>query len=784
MGHPVTTDQRKEHSAMFLMDDIFRLARESIVDEARIHLHDFGGTDHFLDDHTIIHTSENTNSEAATIYFTSQLGSVSWPSYSGKLSDGDDSSVYAYKSDETRSKSTAKWSLGSKTIRSRRTLTSLSVASQGQDETLSGRLSSSADVPLIKLSPINLENAQIVPEIQSEDESAKYSRHTEEERAILASLHLISLKALESHILSSKLPVSQDFAVDASRRQHKEIDALNHQRGSQLEMLRRDQTVSSASPTSLVEHEGIQTLSSLVTSKCEAKEVIEWKDLMEWFVCAVIGLYSKALCGDDLPGFDWDDVVIDEFGIVWINIFPSNPDSSLPPSPHSFSVDLANLSKLFLFLIDRISATDCLDRHLDKHFLNTLIPSILQYLIRHLISTGALIPVCGLSEMEELVRESINACHATLPNDLNLDDCLKWIMREVLIRVYSLEADPHSPTFTNFTKLLEPALIEIRKHFDPDLYEEAKRMTSWMELLRKLALGKEILNDVSFLKLSFFKPTLLSLQEKLQNLISTVDESDEKTKLSPHSSHSSPHSPHEANLDSPFRTLSSSSHLRQEFVQLLTTLHSLVTSFPTSITPSRDTEQDLVMNESFIGSHVEHVDPTEKFSSSLFDEFDDETLARSLVRCRRVCELVGVEECILDFKTFFDRTVSILSSSNRLVRTAARSLFDHIVDMPSVLPQLPYQWNRLRSAFHDGWPEEQHTMLLISTKWIKATRDGASLPPFPVSQFDWDGLIQADLSGTDPLIDSISLIGLLKHTSIADRVGQATETSRIPRSVD
>ncbi|KAK2955430.1 hypothetical protein BLNAU_9658 [Blattamonas nauphoetae] len=184
------------------------------------------------------------------------------------------------------------------------------------------------------------------------------------------------------------------------------------------------------------------------------------------------------------------------------------------------------------------------------------------------------------------------------------------------------------------------------------------------------------------------------------------------------------------------------------------------------VSTSHTVHPELIINESLLLNHVGDLDPTEKFHSSLFDEADNEILTRSLIRCNSVCGLVGADQCILDPPTFFDRTVSVLGSSNSKIRTAAMSLFSHLNHMPSVVPQFPSQSNRLHFAFRDGRPEEQHALIWISMMWINKVIFEASLPPFAWTQFDWDWLNSADLSWKTLLLDSLDLLMSLRFCTI------------------
>ncbi|KAK2948347.1 hypothetical protein BLNAU_16693 [Blattamonas nauphoetae] len=282
-------------------------------------------------------------------------------------------------------------------------------------------------------------------------------------------------------------------------------------------------------------------------------------------------------------------------------------------------------------------------------------------------------------------------------------------------------------------------------------------------------------NDTSFLKLSFFRPTLLSLQAKFQQLASSLDGPDENSTSSLHSSHSSPHTSLDAHHDSSLRTISSSSHFKQESLQLLNILHSLLTS-PLPLSLQNHHPPHIPDTAFTIYELDDNVSPTERFNSSLFDEVDNEKLARSLHRCFSVCELVGAENCIDDVPEFFDRTVSVLGSSNNLLRAAAFSLFLSLVDTMAIIQMLPHLWDRLRSAFRDGQHEEQFALIRISTCWIVHNLGTHSLPPFPATDFDWDGLITADLQMEETFLFSIILLEYIRHRSIEAQIGKTNAT--------
>ncbi|KAK2948504.1 hypothetical protein BLNAU_16573 [Blattamonas nauphoetae] len=555
---------------------------------------------------------------------------------------------------------------------------------------------------------------------------------------------------------------------------------------------------------SLLERDNVKTLRSFVASKCEAGEEVEWKDLMEWFVCAVIGLESAISESNGSFWFDWDDVVVDGFGTARIILSASHSDSSPPHSPQSFSDGIVSLSLLFLTLIDTISTSNCLSKRIEPYFRKNLSRVVIRHFVHHLVNTGQLVPGRDPSKLEELVysyfdRDTSFVDWMSTDRDGLLEHLLSisrstsvfllFHAKSLVNRInWASNQDVYFllPQYRTFTELLEPEVVKMSKQFDSDIFQEATRISEWKEFLQKVAGGDEVeeffelldfdfQNDTSFLKLPFFRPTLLSLQAKFQQLASSLLETAGSSTSSPHSSHSSHHTSLEAHFDSSLRTHSSSSHFKQESLQLLNILHSLLTSpLPSSrrkYSPPDFTDRKLHLIQQ------DHVNPDEKFDSSLFDEVDNEKLVRSLVRCRSVCRLVGIEVCIRDFPVFVDRCVSVLHTTDTNVRMAALDLFMKIPPTLSTISQLPRWWNRLRSSFRDGQYEEQLCLIRISAIWIGVPMKLGSLPPFPAKEFDWDGMIHASLIDDNIFILSIDLLEKLRHSmiKIMDSAAEVTD---------
>ncbi|KAK2939858.1 hypothetical protein BLNAU_25232 [Blattamonas nauphoetae] len=510
-----------------------------------------------------------------------------------------------------------------------------------------------------------------------------------------------------------------------------------------------DPTSSKDSEDSLLEREDTITLLSFVTSKCEAEKVIEWKDLMEWFVCSVIGLDSKVSWLADSFSFGWGDVILDGSGTARINLFPSPSDSSPPHSTQSFSAAISNLSHLFLVLIGQCSMSNCLPERINPHFRDKLVPTVFLRLINHLIDTDRIVPIFEPSDLDEVIGETINNCNKELDNGLGLHDALLWIVAMVYVLVNIIE---NAGLVSHTVRLTDPEF----DYHSPLFTGKADHVVE--ELLKKIADGEEVENDKSFLKLPFFRPTLLSLQAKFQHLASFSDHSEDSSMSSLHSSHFSPHTSLEAHIGSSLRTRSSGTLFKQESLQLLTLFHSLVTSpLPPSL-PKQSPDDSFQAILAFYP--LNDLDPTERFDSSLFDEEDDEILTKSLIRCFFVCELVGAEHSPT-IKSALSRPQSTTVSSNAegLLPIASR-----VESTPLCIPR----W----------MAEEQYALIQISAIWIDVISDGEALPPFPFSEFDWDGLFTTDLSDRNTFFASIRLIMAIRSCSIENKIEQ-TQSNHI-----
>ncbi|KAK2940324.1 hypothetical protein BLNAU_24769 [Blattamonas nauphoetae] len=310
--------------------------------------------------------------------------------------------------------------------------------------------------------------------------------------------------------------------------------------------------------------------------------------------------------------------------------------------------------------------------------------------------------------------------------------------------------------------LLDSEIKILRRDFDAALFEEARRISSWKELLRKVAGGEKVMTDAS----------LPPIEEPKSGFIDGGIR---------------------GQFDDIFAILALfSQHLSRDTRQFFPSNSLFVTTIQTRITPTSDhpslsphlPSHSFSYQPDFSEQLLTLVQPddislTERFHSSLFDETDNEKLARSLVRCKSVCGLIGAEKCILDIAIFIHRTVSVLGTSNSLIRAAAFSLLRYLDGTSFLIPLLPRLWNRLRSAFRDGHPEEQLALIRLSARWIMDQMGESCLPPFPAAEFDWDGLISADLSDINAFIFSVLLIMFLQLRPIKEQIGREKTLSII-----
>ncbi|KAK2951092.1 hypothetical protein BLNAU_13935 [Blattamonas nauphoetae] len=422
--------------------------------------------------------------------------------------------------------------------------------------------------------------------------------------------------------------------------------------------------------------------------------------------------------------------------------------------------------------------------------------------MNHLVSAGHVVPICTQSETDEIMNLVTDLIKESFPLRSDFYSMLLLIMEGAYCAIRSLEksgavsqtvrlthGNPklRSQHFKNFVKLLEPELEVIRSQFSSDLFEEARRISSWKEFLQTFAGGEEVEIDTSFLKLPFFRTTLLSLHAKFPKLVSSVDGSAGISTSSLLSSHPSPHTSLETRFDSSLRTLSSSAPFKSESLHLLSSFSSLLSSQLTSITPSRTIPPELFASGTVIQSQTRNTDPTETFDKSIFDEEDNEKLAQSLIRCRSVCDVVGADKCIRNISAFVHQTVSAIGSSHTLLRAAAFALFRCLVQTPKdffemketkwycrslVIRLWPSLWTRLSSQI-ERQPEEQLAFVRLASTWLVESRADRSLSPFPFAEFDWEILYSADLSWKTHFYEALDLVMSIRSCSSEEQIGIA-----------
>ncbi|KAK2955428.1 hypothetical protein BLNAU_9656 [Blattamonas nauphoetae] len=135
------------------------------------------------------------------------------------------------------------------------------------------------------------------------------------------------------------------------------------------------------------------------------------------------------------------------------------------------------------------------------------------------------------------------------------------------------------------------------------------------------------------------------------------------------------------------------------------------------------------------------------FDISLFDEADDQKVVASLRRCHAVLEATQSTDCIVDVGTFRTFLISGLHSSNFVVQMECHYIFFDIADfLPTVDDPRDSKFQSLRSAFRDGSYYELISLLELWVRWFDNNDRDRHGHVMVESDFDFDGLLNADLS--------------------------------------
>ncbi|KAK2955394.1 hypothetical protein BLNAU_9622 [Blattamonas nauphoetae] len=321
--------------------------------------------------------------------------------------------------------------------------------------------------------------------------------------------------------------------------------------------------------------------------------------------------------------------------------------------------------------------------------------------------------------------------------------------------------------------------------------------TEWMKMMETIEKDATLGTDLSFLLSRCLRSTLLSLQSKHLLITDPLqNEENTETESSSNKNHTHPPSlPFQPNatlngtdassltsstsistqLSLPSERSSFDSHIlaSDQLVfpsdsivhhsrQILSAIHLHLTrphhtSFPWDIYHPNNAESIL---DAHLQPSPQFVDQNAKFDISLFDEPDDQKFVASLRRCLAVLEATESTECIVDVDTFRTFLVSALNSSSLAIPFECHTLFFIIADfLPTVDDPREDRFLSFRTAFRDGTYWEKMTLLHLWIRWFQFTSMGGHGQMMVESDFDFDGLLAADLSDTHHFDDACVFVG-------------------------
>ncbi|KAK2955933.1 hypothetical protein BLNAU_9093 [Blattamonas nauphoetae] len=146
----------------------------------------------------------------------------------------------------------------------------------------------------------------------------------------------------------------------------------------------------------------------------------------------------------------------------------------------------------------------------------------------------------------------------------------------------------------------------------------------------------------------------------------------------------------------------------------------------------------------------------------------------SLHRCLNVIDATKSTQCIVDIHSFLPFLISGLHSSNSVVQFVCFTLFfklrhfDRKVDDPR-----DHQFQSLRKAFRDGTYWQNMTLLHLWMRWLEDTHGSGSTHVIAESDFDFSGLLDADLSDRHLFNFTCSFVGRVLFN----------DTNSIPKNV-
>ncbi|KAK2954214.1 hypothetical protein BLNAU_10869 [Blattamonas nauphoetae] len=263
----------------------------------------------------------------------------------------------------------------------------------------------------------------------------------------------------------------------------------------------------------------MKEFSTFIYDVIEEKRIIEWTTVMEWFVETVIGLDSRWKMNDWRSSLTTNDVLIDE--TETIRLKAADPDSS-PSFPPSFSGDLNTVCDLILEELDTLWDCECLNF---PPPIQSIVANVITSTISHFVESGDLVL------LPNVTLDSVRSFFCEVYHEVDDEYQPYWLYPHIIIPFIAHHvANSHLVAVANppaiFTLPDRTPSEELWRTVNSILNSSSHRYNvealsgfeEWLEMMRQCVEKSEVFNDFSFLRMPFFKRTLLCLQSKFQNI--------------------------------------------------------------------------------------------------------------------------------------------------------------------------------------------------------------------------------------------------------------------------
>ncbi|KAK2954231.1 hypothetical protein BLNAU_10886 [Blattamonas nauphoetae] len=458
----------------------------------------------------------------------------------------------------------------------------------------------------------------------------------------------------------------------------------------------------------------LKEFTTFIDDVIEEKRIIEWTTLMEWFVEGVIGLDSRWKRNDWRSSLTTNDVLIDETETVRLKA----PDSVSSPSfLPSFTDDLNTLCQLILDSLDALSDDECLEV---PPPIQSIFSNILTSIVSVFVESGDLVL------LPNFTLDSIRSSFLGIVQQINPSSLKKQLFSQGYFVAKFPSFLSHSSGVSDFSFLriscFKPALLRLQTKFqniaqlslhsdqfspNPNMISSSEPSLDWSTTAPSLAIQ------------SSFSLNTAHLSDPTTNQ-SELDDGSERSDVSLCNQPSSSTS---------FSSLPS----KQETLQILTVLHSLITApLSPSLEPS-DPPPPFLLRDKPDFSPIAH-EPIDLNGPSLRTSSTKKTKQPSLTRFSDVICLANIEQ-------FVEGLTALLESRNRQLQSAAFPLLIkllHQLEFGEIHRNLLFS---LRFAFRDGSTASQIVFMEATAVFSAQVSDSLGSVDDPLRAFDWEGMI-------------------------------------------